>query len=345
MGMTLEELASVLGAELRGPGDAVITRCAGIEDAQSGELTFLANPRYRDFLTSTQAGAVLVAPDIACPEGLPHLVSDDPYFAFRNAVIALQGAKQHPEPMGADDQGISERACVHETAHVGEGARVHPFVVIEEGATVGDRCVLYPGVWIGPDATLGDDCILYPNAVVHEHCILGNRVTLHAGTVIGNDGFGYATHGGEHHKIPQHGVVVLEDDVEIGGNCAIERAAMGETRIGQGTKFADLISIGHGTTIGPHCLLVSLVGVAGSVTMGHHVVLGGQVGVAGHLEVGDCVQALAQSGIVSDIPSGTLIGGAPAIPADAAKRNALAGTNLADLFRRVKKLERALSKE
>jgi UDP-3-O-[3-hydroxymyristoyl] glucosamine N-acyltransferase len=171
---------------------------------------------------------------------------------------------------------------------------------------------------------------------------VGNRVTLHACTVIGSDGFGYATHKGAHHKIPQTGIVVIEDDVEMGAGCAIERAAMGETRIGKGTKLADLISIGHGTTIGQHCLLVSLVGVSGSVELGNHVVLGGQVGVAGHLRVGHRVQAAARTAIVQDVPDDQRIGGVPAVPIDLAKRNALAAVELYELFKRVKRLERSL---
>jgi UDP-3-O-[3-hydroxymyristoyl] glucosamine N-acyltransferase len=341
MGMTLKELADHLGADLRGDADRWIERCAGIETAGEDEVTFLSNPKYRDQLGTTAAGAVLLGPGVECPDTLATLRCDDPYFAFRNAIIALQGVLQHPSPMDDDGTGQSRQAMVHDTASVGEGTQIHPCAVVEAGATVGRGCHLYPGVWIGPKATLGDDCILFPNSVVHERCILGDRVTLHAGTVIGNDGFGYATHKGEHHKIPQHGIVVLEDDVEIGGNCAIERATMGETRIGRGTKFADLISIGHGTSVGAHCLLVSLVGVAGSVKMGHHVVLGGQTGVAGHLEIGDGVQALGRTGIASNVLSGSKIGGTPAVSADTAKRNLLASTNLADLFKRVKRLERA----
>ena len=286
MGMTLQELAQHIGAELRGNGEAVIERCAGIESAGPDEITFLANARYRDHLQSTEAGAVLLDPNVEYPDGMNCLICSDPYFAFRNAVVALQGFRQHPDPMDDSGSGVSNRATVHPSARVGEGTRVHPHAVIEAGASIGSGCHLYPGVWIGTDAVIGDDCILFPNAVVHEYCVLGDRVTLHAGVVIGNDGFGYATHAGEHHKIPQHGIVVLEDDVEIGGNCAIERAAMGETRIGRGTKFADLISIGHGTVIGPHCLLVSLVGVAGSVNLGHHVDLGGQVLGLIHLPAG-----------------------------------------------------------
>lgn len=341
MAMTLRELASALDAQLNGDGDLTVDRCEGLEHGTAGSISFLANARYRRHLTTTKASAVLVAPDMDVPDDLNTLVCDDPYFAFRNAVILLHGFKQHPEPMHDPGTGISDLAVVHETACIGQGTRVHPNAVVEAGAVVGAECHLYPGTWIGPGARLGDECILMPNAVVHEQCVLGDRVTLHAGTVVGNDGFGYATHAGEHHKIPQVGIVVIEDDVEIGGNCAIERAAMGETRIGKGTKFADLISIGHGTTIGPHCLLVSLVGIAGSVRLGHHVVLGGQTGVAGHLSVGDCVQALAQTGIVTDLEPNQIVGGAPAIPADTAKRNALASVNLAELAKRLKKLERA----
>jgi len=345
MRMTLVDLAQRLGAVLDGDPEATVGRCRGIEVAESGDLAFLANVRYRDHLETSEATAVLVAPGIETPKGLNTLICDDPYFAFRNAVIELHGMRQHPEPMDADERGISLRSAVHTEAEVGEGTRIHPFATVEHGATIGRGCHLYPGTWVGPHAVIGDDCILFPNSVVHEYCLLGDRVTLHAGTVIGNDGFGYATHEGVHHKIPQHGIVVLEDDVEIGGNCAIERAAMGETRIGTGTKFADLISIGHGTTMGGHCLLVSLVGVAGSVTMGHHVVLGGQTGVAGHLTIGNGVQALAHTGVVTAIPDGKKIGGAPAIDADTAKRNAMASVNLADLFRRVKRLERSVQKD
>ena len=344
MGMTLTALAGHLDAELHGDGDVVVEQCAGLLSAESGDLSFLANTKYCNQLEATKATAVLTKPGIECPSNVQQLTCDDPYFAFRNAVIALQGFKQHPEPMDANERGISAKAVVHQTATIGKGTRIHPCAVVEAGCRIGEGCHLYPGTWIGPEATIGDDCILYPNSVVHDRCKLGNRVTLHAGTVIGNDGFGYATHKGIHHKIPQHGIVVLEDDVEIGGNCAIERATMGETRIGEGTKFADLISIGHGTTFGPHCLLVSLVGVAGSVKIGHHVVLGGQTGVAGHIEIGDGVQAIAQSGIAASLAAGSVVGGAPAIPLDTAKRNLLAATGLADLFKRVKQLERQAKK-
>jgi UDP-3-O-[3-hydroxymyristoyl] glucosamine N-acyltransferase len=237
---------------------------------------------------------------------------------------------------------ISSLAVVHPSATVGEGTQVHPHAVVERGVRVGRNSVLYPGVFIGPDAVVGDECLLYPNVVVYDRCVLGNRVSLHANTVIGQDGFGFATHKGAHHKIPQTGIVVLEDDVEMGASCAIERAAVGETRIGKGTKFADLISIGHGTTIGEHCLFVSLVGVSGSVEIGNYVALGGQVGVVGHLRVGNFVQAAGRTVIVQDVPDGMKVGGTPAIPLDKAKRNALAFTELYETTRRLRRLEKEL---
>jgi UDP-3-O-[3-hydroxymyristoyl] glucosamine N-acyltransferase len=209
---------------------------------------------------------------------------------------------------------------------------------------VGRRTVLYPGVYVGAGTTIGDDCILYPNVTVYDHCVLGDRVTLHSSTVVGQDGFGYATHGGKHEKIPQSGIVVVEDDVELGAGCAIERAAIEETRIGRGTKFADLISIGHGTRVGEHCLFVSLVGVSGSVEVGNYVAIGGQAGVTGHLKIGDGVQVMAKAAVVRDIEPGRRVGGVPAIDSEDAKRNALAAVDLYGLFKRVRQLERELKK-
>ena len=336
---TLQELARTLGATLQGDPDAVVNGCSPIATAQQGDLAFLSNPKYHEQLALTKATAVLVAEDIDCPTGLNVLRCEDPYFSFRQAVIDLHGFRTHPEPMDAPE-GISPRAAVHDEATIGTGTRVHAFATIERGAVVGKDCWIYPGVWIGPDVRIGDGCILFPNCVIYDEVVLGDRVTVHGGTVVGNDGFGYATWKGAHHKIPQRGRVRIGNDVELGGNCAIERAALGETVIGDGTKFADLISIGHGTTIGSHCLLVSLVGVAGSVNMGNWVVLGGQTGVAGHLSIGDGVQVMAQSGIASNIAAGMKVGGGPAVPIDEAKRNLLAGMSLAKLFKRVRALER-----
>jgi UDP-3-O-[3-hydroxymyristoyl] glucosamine N-acyltransferase len=258
----------------------------------------------------------------------PHIKSDrvallkakDPYYAFTQAMVLLHGYRRHP--------------------HAG----VHPAAHVDPTATVGPGSVLYPGVYVGPRARVGADCILYPNAVVYDDCVLGDRVTIHAGSVIGVDGFGYATHGGVHHKIPQAGNVVIEDDVEIGANVAIERATLGSTVIGKGTKFADLIGIGHGTRIGPHGLLVSQVGVAGSVQAGHHLTLAGQVGVAGHLKIGDHVTVGAQAGVMNDVEDKTMLIGSPAMPAQHARRVYTIFSNLPDLLERVKRLEQLVER-
>ncbi|HMN96174.1 MAG TPA: UDP-3-O-(3-hydroxymyristoyl)glucosamine N-acyltransferase [Phycisphaerales bacterium] len=336
MAMTLAQLADRIGAVLSGDAARLVAGCASIERAGPDEVAFVANPKYAAFLRDTRAAAVIVGPRQVTPDGLARLEAPDPYFAFREAMMALHGLRTHPPPMGGGTR--------HETASIGEGCEIHPHAVVERHAALGPGCVLYPGAYVGEHARLGAGCVLYPNAVVYDRCVLGDRVTLHANAVVGHDGFGYATHGGVHHKIPQAGVVVVEDDVELGAGCAIERAAMGETRIGAGTKFADLISIGHGTTIGRHCLFVSLVGVSGSVDVGDYVVLGGQVGVTGHLTIGDFVQAAGKAAIVDDVPPKSRVGGVPAIDLDAAKRNALVGRDLYGMARRLRALEREVER-
>ena len=341
--MSLAQLAQQIDATVAGDATAQVTGCAPIDQAQPHHITFLANKKYQKFLETTKAAAVIVDAKMSCPSHVSRLIADDPYFAFRNAVVALTGFREHPKPVEADANGISAHAQVHPEATIGGDVVIHPYAVVEQGATIGKRCVLYPGAYVGRESVLGEECVLYPNAVIYERCILGDRVAVHSNTVIGQDGFGYATHGGVHHKIPQTGRVVIEDDVEFGAGCAIERAAMGETRIGKGTKFADLIAIGHGTTVGSHCLFVSMVGVSGSVDVGNYVVLGGQVGVTGHLKIGDRVQAAGKTAIVQNVPPGKKVGGVPAVDFDQSKRNALVGMDLYGMAQRIKKLERELA--
>jgi UDP-3-O-[3-hydroxymyristoyl] glucosamine N-acyltransferase len=342
MSIKLEQLARQIGATLVGDGTVEITGCAPIECAEADQVTFMANAKYRRFLETTRAAAVIIDPRTSCPPRLAHLVIENPYYGFRSAMVALHGFRHHPQPVGAAG-GVSTHATVHPEATIGSGTIVHAHAAVEQGAVIGADCVLYPGSYVGPKARLGGECLLYPNAVVYDRCVLGNRVTLHANSVVGQDGFGYATHEGVHHKIPQAGIVIIDDDVELGAGCAVERAAMGETRIGKGTKFADLISIGHGTRIGEHCLFVSLVGVSGSVDVGNYVALGGQTGVTGHLKIGDGVQAAGKTAIVHDVPAGSKIGGVPAIDIEQAKRNAMVGMDLYGLAQRVKQLERELA--
>lgn len=315
MPLTLKELADRIGAEPSGDLSVVIESASTLEDAQPGQIGFLANPKYAKQLESTSASAVIVSPKVNVERQLNLLRAKDPYYAFAQAVVALHGYRVHPH------EGVHPKAHVEPTAIVGEGT------------------VIYPGVYVGPRARIGKNCILYPNVVIYDDCVLGDRVTVHANTAIGPDGYGYATHQGVHHKIPQTGNVVIEDDVEIGSNCSIDRAALDSTVIGRGSKLNDNISIGHGTTLGEHCLIVSQVGIAGSVTVGHHVTMAGQVGVAGHLKIGNNVTVAAQSGILSEVADQSVILGSPAMPLMHGRRVYSIFRNLPELQDRVKKLE------
>jgi UDP-3-O-[3-hydroxymyristoyl] glucosamine N-acyltransferase len=312
--LTLQQLAAEIGAELVGEGGVRVGSVNTLEEAEPGQLSFLSNPKYEKQLESTRASGVIVGPSVAS-DRVALLKVKDPYYALAQAVVKLHGYRQHP--------------------HAG----VHPKAQVDPTATIGEGTTLYPGVYVGPRARIGRDCVLYPNVVVYEGCWLGDRVIIHANTTIGADGFGYATHRGEHHKIPQVGNVVIEDDVEIGAGCGIDRAALGSTVIGRGTKIDDLVAIGHNTRIGPHGLIVALTGVAGSVTLGHHVTLAGQVGIAGHLQIGDNVTVGAQAGVVNNVPDQSTLLGSPAMPISQARRVAAIFVQLPELNQRVKRLE------
>jgi len=340
--MTLGQLAERIDARLE-PAEAAdrpVRACNTLMDAGPDEISFLTNPRYVGHLARTEAAAVIVDPRAAAELDRPRLIADDPYYAFRNAAVALHGFREHPIPA---DGPVSRHARVHPDAAVGDRCIIHDFATVAAGAVLRDGCVLYPGVFVGPEARIGEGCILYPSVAVYDRCVLGDRVTLHAGCVIGQDGFGYATHDGEHHKIPTPGNVVIEDDVEMGAGCAIDRATLGSTVIGRGTKFSNHVTIGHGARVGRYNLYVAQVGLAGSVTTGDYVVIGGQVGVAGHLTIGHRVQVAAKSGVMNDLPDDAVVGGQPAQPLAEAKRAFLAGQKVPDLLRRLKKLERDIA--
>ncbi|HEY7086583.1 MAG TPA: UDP-3-O-(3-hydroxymyristoyl)glucosamine N-acyltransferase [Tepidisphaeraceae bacterium] len=312
--MRLNELAKQIDAELVGDGSIDVKSVAPMEDAGAGQLSFLSNPKYQKQLETTRASAVIVAQRISHPK-LTLLKSADPYFSFAKAVVALHGHRKHPHT------GVHPKACVDSTATVGSGT------------------VVYPGAFVGPRAKIGRDCILYPNAVIYDDCVIGDRVIIHANATIGQDGFGFSTHNGEHHKIPQIGNVIIEDDVEIGANCCISRAALGSTVIAKGSKLDSQVMIGHNTRIGEHGLLVAQVGIAGSVTVGHHATIAGQVGVAGHLKIGDNVTIAAKAGVMSDIGDQTVVLGMPAMPAQQARRVYSIFTQLPELVERVKAVE------
>jgi UDP-3-O-[3-hydroxymyristoyl] glucosamine N-acyltransferase len=303
---TLNQLAELVGGKVIGDGNLEIYRVAAIDGAQPGEITFLANPRYLPLLQTTRASAIIVKPGIEAA-GRDLLVCDNPYLAFAKILTAL-----HVHPPEA--RGVMPGAHVDPEAEIGEGVTIHPGCVVGSKVVIGAGTVLYPGVILYDQVAIGSNCLLHAGVVVREGCRIGDRVILQPGAVIGSDGFGFAPDRGGYFKIPQVGIVVLEDDVEIGANTCIDRAAMGETRIGRGTKVDNLVQLAHGVKVGEHSIIVAQVGVAGSTTIGNHCTLGGQVGVAGHIKIGDRTMVGAQSGIASNLPGGEVYSGSPAIP-------------------------------
>jgi len=304
--LKLKDIAARLDCRLDGDGDVDIQRVAALEQAKGGDLTFFVNPRYAAELRGTKASAVILG-ERAEPAPCAMLRSANPYFAFARAVELFS-------PPPAPVPGVHRLASVASSASLAADASVGAFVSIGEGARIGARTVIHPHVTIGDGAVIGDDCVIHARVSIRERVTLGHRVVVQDGAVIGSDGFGFARRpDGTHYKIPQIGGVVVEDDVEIGANTTIDRPALGETRIGAGSKIDNLVQIAHGVTIGRNVLLAAQVGIAGSSTLEDNVTLAGQVGVAGHLTLGKGVIATAQSGIPNSVDAGSFISGYPAI--------------------------------
>jgi UDP-3-O-[3-hydroxymyristoyl] glucosamine N-acyltransferase len=333
--LKLQDIAARLDCRLEGDGSIEVRGVAAIEDAIAGDLTFFANPRYAAQLRATRASAVILGENAeAAPCAM--LRTRHPYLAFAQAV-ALFADPWRPPP------GIHSLAAVGKDVIFGDGVSVGPFAAIGDRARIGARTIVHSHVAIEPGAEIGDDCVIHAHVSIHERARIGHRVILHDGVVIGSDGFGFARRpDGTHHKIPQVGDIVIEDDVEIGANSAVDRPAVGETRIGAGTKIDNLVQIAHGVTIGRNVLLAAQVGVAGSVTIEDDVTLAGQVGVAGHITIGRGVIATAQTGIPSSVDAGAFISGYPAIPNRDWLKSAAVFHKLPELKKLVADLERRI---
>lgn len=325
-------------ARLHGDASTRIESVATLEDACPGQISFLSNPKYEKLLESTRASAVVLRPGVAAPPDLGQIQVSDPYAATTAIIVAIHGYRRHRR-RPADGQ----RSMIDPTAVIGPGASIYPGVTIDEHAVVGEGAVLYPGVYIGPRCRIGRNVTLFPNVVIYEDTIIGDRVTIHAGSVIAEDGLGYAPVDGRWVKIPQIGIVEIGDDVEIGANCTIDRATLGRTRIGAGTKFSNLIAIGHGTTVGSHCLFVAQVGLAGSVAVGEHVTIAGQAGVVGHIRIGDNATVGAKAGVTNNVAAGETVLGQPAIPISDMKRQVAHVSRLPELRQQVRQLEKRLA--
>jgi len=331
--MKLRRIAELLNCELRGSGDVEISGVAGIEEAEASHLTFVSNAKYIPKIKTARAGAIILSPD-APSTSIPTLLCSDPYTAFAKAIELFY---QAPKPL----PGIHPTATVSPGVTMGDNASVGANVVIGEGVRLGHNCILYPNVTIYPFAEIGDNFVAHSNSVVREYCKIGHRVILQNGAVIGADGFGFAPQkNGGYYKIVQSGIVVLEDDVEIGAHACVDRATVGETRISRGTKLDNLVQIGHGSRVGEDTAMAAQSGVAGSTKVGNRVFLGGQVGAAGHLTIGDGVVAIAQTGIARSVEAGKMISGAPEMDFALWKKNYLLMLHFPELVQTVKQLKK-----
>lgn len=333
--LTVTELAAFVGGKVIGDEDRLIEGMGKIEAARPNEVTFLANPRYAHYLSQSKAGAVLVPP--GTPAGGPTLIEvENPYLAF----LALLERFFPQQPWVK--AGVHPTAVLEAEVELGPEVAIGAFCFVGRGTQIGARTVLFPQVVVGPECRIGDDCRIYPRATIRERVRIGNRVIIQPGAVIGADGFGFIPDTGEYRKVPQVGTVVIEDGVEIGANTTIDRATLGETRIGAGTKLDNLIQVAHNVVIGENCVIAAQTGISGSTRIGKDVRIAGQVGFVGHISVGDGAQVGAQSGVGRNIPPGAVFSGRPARPHNLWRRIEACITRLPDLFRRVRALETQL---
>jgi UDP-3-O-[3-hydroxymyristoyl] glucosamine N-acyltransferase len=334
--ITLGELARLLEGDLAGDPGYEVSGVAPLDIARPDQVSFLSDQKYAHSLGSTKAGAVIVSRETTAA-GMNFIHVDNPYLGFAMAMEIF-----YAEPYVAT--GISALAYVHPDARIGDQGSVHPFVVVREDAQIGDGVTLMPGVFVGPGASVGSGSVLHPNVVLEWGVRVGAQVVIHAGTVIGSDGFGFAKDGAEYRKIHHTGTVRIEDRVEIGAGCCIDRAVFGETVIGEGSKLDNLVHVAHNVTIGRNCALAGQVGLAGSVFLDDGVSMGGQSGVGGHLKVGCDAVILGRSGVTRNLPGGSRVAGFPAMESGHWWRSTAHFGKLDDLRRRVAKLESELKR-
>jgi len=328
--------AIVQPLSVKGTTDATVRGIAALSTAQSGDLSFLGNPKYKTDVATSAASIVLLPPDYA---GEPALGQQFVFVEKPSVALAKLCARVEQLLWPKPAAGVHPSAVVASGAKVAASATVGPLCVVESGAVIGERSHLQAQVFVGRNASIGADCWLMPHVTVTTECIVKDRVRLHAGVVIGSDGFGYEFVQGRHEKVPQVGNVVIENDVEIGANSTFDRARFSQTRVGEGTKIDNLVQIAHNVVIGKHCMICAQVGISGSTTVEDYVVLGGQAGVAGHLTIGKGSKADGQSGINSDLEPGSFVKGSPCMPYNLEQRFNVLKKKLPDLFKRVDALE------
>lgn len=333
--MKLSVLAEQLGLEYTGNGNLEITSLNSLEEAGGSELSFFSNPKYAKLLMQTKAGAI-IAPEEAKSHIANCLISDNPYLDFARAGFIFA------KPQG-EETGVSPKAHIDATAQLGEGCVIYPFAFIGPRVRLGKGCQIFPGAYIGEESVLGDGVIVYPNAVIMRAVTIDSGAVIHPGAIIGSDGFGYIRLDGGIQDIPQTGDVHIGENVVVGANTCIDKAHIGTTRIGADSKLDNLVQVGHNVQIGEQTMLISQVGIAGSTKVGARSTFAGQVGVAGHLTIGEDVTIGAKSGVPSDIPAGSIGGGAPFMDRRTYSRYLVLAPKIPELFKRVSQLEKNAS--
>lgn len=337
---TLEELAKLTESKIAGDPKVKITGYADLDSADENDISFLSNPRftntrYVNAMKQSRAGAIFIAPKMEMPEGKNFLINEDPSRAFQKVIETIRGGI----PKKTEYHGMHPSAVIHDTCTIGKNVTIGPHAVLDAGVTIGDKTFIGAGTYIGPQTTIGTDCEVNPNVTIHELCTIGNRVVLHTGCVIGSCGFGFTTDTkGRHTRLKHVGIVIIEDDVEIGCNTTVDRGRFTETRISQGSKIDNLVVVGHNVRIGRHNIICGQTGMAGSTQTGNHVVIAGQCGIEGHIKLADGVVVAAKSGVTKSLEPGKYAG-FPAEPLDKYNRHSVLLRNIEGLLDRVKKLE------
>lgn len=332
MGTTVKYLSELVGGRLEGDADIIINSAAPIETAKANQISFVANNKYKKYLETTAASAVVLSEDLKC--NLPAVIRHkNPYYAFAQILDVL-----YPDNLKVEN-GIDNSAVVSDSSTIGNNCSIGALSYVGSNSKLADNCIIYPRVYLGDNVSLGKNCKLYPGVILNNETILSENVTIHSGTVVGSDGFGYAQHDAGIKKVKQIGWVEIGHDTEIGANCTIDRGALGPTKIGNHVKIDNLVQIAHNVEIGDYSIIVSQVGISGSTKLGKGVILAGQAGLVGHIEIGDGVQVGAQSGVNKSISPGKRVFGYPARDIMKTARIEACINKLPDLFKRIKKLE------
>lgn len=330
--MRLSDIAQFLGGELEGDAHIEIKGVASLEESQPGDITFLANPKYKVKLHTTRASAAIVTKDTRSNR-LALIKVDNPYLAFAK-IIPLFHKTELPAA------GIHPSFIAGEELILGQNCSILPYVVVGNRVKIGDKTTIYSGVYVGNDVIIGNEVIIYPNVTILHNVQIGNRVIIHSGAVIGSDGFGFVPQANGYYKIPQIGTVLIEDDVEIGANVTIDRATLGKTHIRKGVKIDNLVQIAHNVVIGENSIIVAQAGISGSTRVGRNVTLAGQVGLVGHIEIGDRVKVGAQSGVTKSLPPDSVVSGSPAVEHLLWKKSQMSLLKLPELVKAIRDLER-----